>query len=153
MTQLSHTRTLRVPADRVWSTLADFGAVERFHPRVASSPLLGEQATGLGAERQCNFHDGNAIKERVVAWEEGRLLKIEIYEASMPLKRAIGTLELVPRGAETDVVFTMDYAPKFGPLGALMDRLMMRKGFCGMLMEVLEGLEEHLETGRVVNAA
>ncbi len=44
----------------------------------------------------------------------------------------------------------MDYDPKFGPVGWLMDAVMMRPMMAGMFDQVLAGLEHHLRTGEIV---
>ncbi len=150
MSSLTLTHTISAPVERVWDTLKNFGDVYKFHPRVKRSPLLGVRRGGIGAQRRCEFHDGNHIVEQVVGWDDGRSLTIEIVEGSMPLRRAGGRISLQPHGAETIVVFSFEYEPKFGLLGKVMDVMMMRGQFRKMLGEVLDGLETHLRTGAVV---
>ncbi len=146
MSTVTVTRTIPVDTRTVWAALADFGGIHRFHPYLESSPILNGKARGEGAERRCEFKDGNHICERVVEWKEGESMTVDIYEGSMPLARAQGTLAVVPEssGTEATVTFTMDYTPKMGPLGALMDVLMMRRKFTGMMEEILAGLESFL---------
>lgn len=151
MSQIQVEHTVHAAQARVWAALADFGGIYRFHPRVERSPLLSEQAQGVGAQRRCEFHDGNQVVERVSAIEQGRSITIDIVEGSMPLARARAKISLEPIDAQrTSVVFDMDYDPKFGWLGKAMDRVMMRAQFKKILGEVLEGLDTHLATGAVI---
>ncbi len=143
-------RDIPLPTADVWTALADISGVHRFHPSVSRSALLGEQPQGIGARRTCEFYDGNRIEEEVVRWEEGRSMEVEITAGSMPLTRARARLELEPRLNGSRVVMRMDYTPKWGPLGKLMDVMMMRERFRATLAGVLEGLQTHLETGAVV---
>ena len=50
----------------------------------------------------------------------------------------------------TRVTFSMHFLPKFGLLGAIMARVMMKAQFRKLLSRVLEGLEVHLKTGAIV---
>jgi hypothetical protein len=44
----------------------------------------------------------------------------------------------------------MDYTPKWGPIGALMDAMMMRKQFTALLTRLLGALDVHLDTGEAI---
>ncbi|MEO0601379.1 MAG: SRPBCC family protein [Myxococcota bacterium] len=134
----------------VWEVVADIGGIHRFHPAVARSPLTGSQERGVGAERTCHFHDGNHIDERVVAWEEGHSLEVDIVRGSFPLVRARARFVLEPVPTGTRVTMRMDYKPKFGPVGFVMDQLMMKRQFRGLMARILEGLETHLSTGQII---
>lgn len=146
MSIVTVTRTLPVDVRSTWAALADFGGIHRFHPYVDRSPLLNDTARGEGAERRCEFSDGNHICERVIQWDEGKSMTVDIYDGSMPLARAQGSFTVTPTDSGTGslVSFTMDYKPKMGPLGAVMDALMMRRKFRKMMNEILEGLESFL---------
>ncbi len=151
MSSITITRTVEAPLNQVWSILADFGGVYRFHPYVESSPLIAGQASGLGATRQCNFYDGNQVVEKVVGFEAERSMKIDIIEGSMPLACAQAVLEVEALDASrTRVTATMNYEPKYGPLGWLMDRMMMRRMFKRLFGDVLAGLETHANTGALI---
>ncbi len=145
-------RTLPHDPQTVWQSIADFGGIHRFHPLVDKSPInAGAPSTGLGAERTCHFHDGNEIKERVVAFEDGRSLDVDIYEGTMPLASARARLEVIPSpNGRTTVRMSMEYTPKFGVLGKAMDALMMRRKFGSILDSVLAGLDHHLTTGETI---
>jgi hypothetical protein len=44
----------------------------------------------------------------------------------------------------------MDFQPKYGPLGWLMAQMIMKKQFANTLNRVLEGLDTHLQTGKII---
>ena len=149
MTQVTVQRTINLPQERVWPILADFPNIYRFHPAIAQSPQIGDKDTGLGAQRRCEFYDGNHVTEQVVGWEEGRSMDVEITEGSMPLNRAEAHVEIEALGPkQTRVSFTMNYEPKFGPLGWMMDKIVLRRNFTKILGQVLEGLETYALTGQ-----
>lgn len=151
MGKVSTDRVIKASPDDVWRALADFGGVHRFHPMVESANLLSEHNGGLDAMRVCNFYDGTSVKERVSGWKDGEHMRVELSEFSMPLKRATATLNVAPVGTDSArVTFALDYTPKFGPLGALMDVLMMKAMMGRMMKSVLKGLDEHVRTGALI---
>ena len=47
---------------------------------------------------------------------------------------------------------TVDFRMKFGPLGALMERLAVRRQMCKQMALSLASLKYHVETGEVVGS-
>jgi len=151
MGKVSVEQVIKASPEDVWRVLADFGGVHRFHPLVESADLLSESNGGLDTMRVCNFYDGTSIKERVVAWKDGEYMRIDLSEFSMPFKRATASLSITPVGTgSARVTFEMDYTPKFGPLGAIMNLLMMKPMIRRMLKSVLVGLDKHVSTGALI---
>lgn len=145
------TRTIDLEQTQLWNILDDFGGIYRFHPAVERSPLLGRQRSGLGARRRCEFYDGSQVVEEIIDYQPGQQLTVDIVEGSLPLEQAQGTIALAPlQDGGTEVSFRIDYKPKYGPLGAVMDALVMRRSFRKLLARVLEGLETHARTGAVI---
>jgi len=149
MTIITVTRSLPSTPAQVWEVLRDIAGIENFHPVVQSSPLnAGSGPDGLGASRTCTFYDGNHVVEEVVGWDEGRSMTIEIVDGSMPIQPgARAHIEVTPEGTGTQVAFTMDYTVKFGPLGAVMNVLMMKRQFAKVIDGLLAGLDVHVRTG------
>ena len=151
MARIIVNRTIEVASDKVWAALADFGGVHRFHPLVGRVDLLSEANGGVDAVRRCHFYDGTSVMERIVDWQDGRSLRVELSEMSMPLVRASAEIALAPAGAEaTRVSVTLDFVPKFGPLGALMSVLMLKPMMRRMFAKLLASLEHHLVTGALI---
>ena len=118
MPEVTKSLDVPVPAIQVWKALADFGAIDRFHPGLTGSHLKGEQASGVGTIRQCYLSGGGHIIEKVIDWKEGESYTIEVTETSLPLKRARTTLSVVSTDANTSrVSMTIDYVPKHGAIG------------------------------------
>jgi hypothetical protein len=109
---------------------------------------------GAGATRQCDLSDGKTyIRERIIGYFPQQKIVIDIYEGTMPLKKAEATVvfrALAPN--RTEVVMTMDFVPKMGLLGLLMVP-MMKPTFRKMLRGLLRGNADYLERGLVLNAA
>lgn len=144
------TRTLSAPPSKVWAVLEDFGGVANWSAGVEASPIIaGTPERGLGAERNCQLYDGNHINERLTELVPEKRLAIEVTDTSMPMKSAAGRFELVATpGGGTQVTMTMDYVVKFGPIGQLMDVLMLKRSMTASLNNLLAALDEHVETGK-----
>ncbi len=151
MNQLSSAATVRAPITRVWETIADVGTIANWHPGVQRSPVLSTHRTGLGAVRRVELYDGTSAVEEVTSLDEGRSLTVTMSEFSMPLSHGAATFQVEADGDERTVVtMTMEYEMKYGPLGWLMNAIMLRPIIGKLLASVLLGLDHHLVTGNHV---
>lgn len=141
------------PADTVWKSWDNFGDIQVYNPNLNSSQLINNsQETGLGAERRCDFSDGkNHVLERIISYKEGVSMEVDIYDGSVPLKKAVAGISVKNLGAgRSEVTFSMDFTPKFGILGTLMIP-MMKSQFRGALQSLLQANKDYVENGVVVN--
>ncbi|MEL6640751.1 MAG: SRPBCC family protein [Pseudomonadota bacterium] len=144
MATVSVDRVIDAPVAEVWKSWDDFGNISVFHPLLKSSHLLGAQQTGKGATRQCDLKDGNSIQERIIEYVPHERLVVDIYNGTLPLRRAIVTFVLTPMGQKTNVKMSIEFAPKYGPMGALMVPL-MKPQFRKMMLTLLDGNAVHVE--------
>ncbi len=144
MTRIIETFKSNASPAAVWELLADFGNIDFFNPNLKDSYLLeGSASHGVGTLRQCNLADGkNYIRERVVDWKEGESYTIEIFEGTMPLKNILTTLRVVPHGTGSLLSMEMEYTPKYGPLGSVMNVIVLKRYVSEMMKKVLGGLDE-----------
>ncbi len=148
-------RMIDAPVAKVWDSWNDYGNVDKFNPNLSRSFLIGDNGeTGLGATRQCDLNDGkNYIQEKIIAYVPERKIVVDIYNGTMPLKRAVATIELIPLAANrTEVNFTMEFTPKFGILGKVMIPL-MKPQFKKLLNKLIDGNKAYLEDGVVIARA
>ena len=152
MHTVAATRTIDMPVATVWNTIDDFGNVYRFHPKLEHSGSINDVATGEGAKRQCDFYDGYAIREEVVESVDRERLVIDTYDTgTIPLRENVTRMDLEPIDENsTEVTMTMSYVPKYGPVGWLMDKLMMKSQLRDLLEDILAGLDTHMQTGEIV---
>ena len=145
-------RDIAVSRERTWQILDDFGGIHRFHPLVDSSPVSNGIDSGLDAERVCHFTNGDQISERITEYDAGRSYTVEITDpGKFPLKKGVARLTVEPlTESRSRVHFEMSFEPKYGPLGWLMGKTVMRAQFGRILKDVLAGLESHARTGRIV---
>lgn len=154
MTRVTREIRIDAPAGRVWEVLADFGGVYRYNPNVASSHATSETRQGVGASRHCDLTtSGVTLEERIVEWTEGESYLVDIYGGSKvpPFKQARARLAVRPDGEGAIVTGTLEYSLKFGPVGALMDRLLVAPRFSKAWTRMLAGLKHYTETGQEVS--
>lgn len=155
MAEVTVNRTINAPLPDVWASWDDFGGIAQFNPNLVSAHLLQSgQSTGKGATRQCNLADGkNYIRERIVDYAPQSRMQVDIYDGTMPLKKAVVTLSFQPAGTnKTRITMTIQFVPKFGIFGRLMVP-MMKPQFRKMLNGLLKGNADFVERGVVLNAA
>ncbi len=153
MHEVQVARTIDVPAEEAWKIIDDFGSVHQYHPLVERSPIKNGVASGLGAERVCHFDNGDAITERITAYEAGREYTVEITDpGKFPLKTAVANIALTSLdNNRSRVRFEMSLQPRYGPIGWLMGATVMQSQFRKILSQVLAGLETHAQTGEIVS--
>ena len=150
---VNSTTWIDAPVEKVWSVLADLGAIYKWNPGVAKSHSTSETAQGDGATRHCDLDEKNYLKERAFDWREGEGFKIDVTETSLPLKSNIVTFAIAAEGDGTRVTVTADYVLKFGPVGALMDMLFAKRQMQQGFDDMMAGLKYHVETGELVSGS
>jgi hypothetical protein len=145
MTTIRHEVHAACPPERIWALLADLKAVEQYNPGVRHAAVEGEQTTGVGARRSCELVPKGRVVERVTHWEEGRAVGLEVIKSDWPIHfmRWVTTVEPSERG--TRITQSLDYAVKFGPLGWLLDRLVMKRKLTATLDDVFASMARHAE--------
>jgi uncharacterized protein YndB with AHSA1/START domain len=155
MTKFTREVRIHAPKEKVWAALADFGNIAVFNPTVPISYSTNNLHSGKGATRHCDIGTGgSSIEERVVAWQEGESMTIDIYagKKAPPFRQAQATIAVREAGADVTIVRgTLEYSMKFGPLGALMDALMVKPQFGKAWTALFAGLKHHIETGEKVD--
>ena len=155
MPKVSIKRTVNGTLEEVWNAWDDFAAIDKFNPNLNKSFLINEsKATGLGAERQCDLSDGkNYIRERVIEYVPHQKIKVDIFDGTMPLKRALALIQMRKVGPNvTEVEFEMEFEPKMGLLGKLMVPL-MKPQFRKLLGKLLDGNKAFVEHGTIITRA
>jgi uncharacterized protein YndB with AHSA1/START domain len=155
MTTLRAEVTINASRENVWVALADLANVQNFSPGVAKSYYTSEERDGLGATRVCDLLPMGKVSEEVIEFEENSLLTfaVEPLEKMPPMTnwRGIFTVKDSPTGVVTSM--TLSYGMKLGPIGWLMNQMMLKKQFNKVLPMVLGGLKRHVETGENFSAS
>lgn len=153
MSKLHHEITIDAPAERVWKVLANLEEVQQYNPLVAEARYVSANREGIGAARRCEFKPKGYAVERVIEWRPDEVLGIELAESSWPLKSSRWWTRLRSEDGKTRVSQDLEYEPKWGLLGTMMDALMMRRKMDQTIAEVFDGLKEFAERGLRVTAS
>ncbi len=148
MTTLRHQIRIDAPIEKVWNAVGDLVAVQHYNQMVESVHCISEKPEGVGAARRCELKPKGWVEERVWDWNPPNAIGLEVVASQWPLVFMKWRTELQIDGKATVVNQEMNYRLKFGPLGALMDALMMRRKLDRSIREVFENLKRYVETSR-----
>jgi len=145
VTTIRHEIHAACPPAIVWKILANLEEVARYNPGVRSAETLGPARTGVGAMRACELVPKGRVVERVTHWEEARALGLEVTESDWPIHFMRWVTRLDPVDGGTRISQELEYEVKFGPVGWLLDRLLMKKKLTETLDGVFSSLVKHAE--------
>jgi carbon monoxide dehydrogenase subunit G len=145
MGTLHHDIEINAPIEAVWKAVADLVAVQEYNPLVASARYLTDKHEGVGAARRCELKPKGWVEERIWDWNPPHVIGLEVAASEWPIVFMKWRTELRKDGPATRITQAMDYKVKFGPLGALMDVLIMRRMLDKGINGAFEGLKRHVE--------
>lgn len=148
MTVLKNTIHIEAAPERVWEVLTKLDALHEYDPGIAKSALRTDKRAGVGADRQCDIKAGGWFRERVTVWEPEKALEFTLYDCTLPVKRLRHHYTLRPENGGTRVDQTQEYTLKYGPLGAALDALLVRRKWDAGVKSFFAGLKEYVEAGR-----
>ncbi len=131
MTTLTNQITIAAPRRAVWQALTDLDLLDQYDPGVRSCQLVGEQASGLGAQRRCDLRPAGWFIERVAAWWPEEALAFELVTCSFPVSSLRHDYTLTQAGARTVVTQVMTYELKYGLAGKAKQNAPQPSAACG----------------------
>jgi ligand-binding SRPBCC domain-containing protein len=148
MTVLESSIRIDATPEKVWSVLASLDALAKYDPGVSKSEIVSPAKEGPGAARRCELTPGGWFKERVSDWRPNEALSFELYECTLPVQRLRHSYTLVREDGATIVHQRMEYELKYGPLGKLLDAVMVRRKWTAGIRGFLAGLKRHTESNQ-----
>jgi len=145
MTTIHHEIEAACPPSSVWAVLADLEAVQQYNPAVRTAVIRGSRRSGVGAERVCELLPKGRAVERVTHWEDGRAVGLEITESDWPIRFMRWVTRIEPAGAGSRITQELEYAVKFGPVGWLLNALVMKRKLSATLDDVFARLARRAE--------
>lgn len=147
MTVLENSIRIDAAPEKVWAVLASLELLDQYDPGVRKSEVVSSSKEGIGAARRCDLVPGGWFKERIIALDPHESLAFELFECTLPVRRLKHTYTLTADGAATLVRQRMEYELKFGPVGKLLDALMVRRKWDAGIKGFFAGLKHYVETG------
>lgn len=156
-------RTVRVelPLDLdragAWRRLRDLSAPHLYVPGLTAAAFAGPQREGVGARRRVRRGRLPAIDETVTEWRESEGFTLRLHRGAKgpppPFRQYFFDYGLDERGGRVRLVNRMRYEVGPGPLGALLDRLLLRRFLLRELQDITLAQKIHYETGDRVTPA
>ncbi len=84
------------------------------------------------------------LTETVTAWEPEHLIELTIDHAS-PIKQGVARFELTPHDDGTRLRAGFLYEVRLGPLGPVIDRLIVHRQLSASWDDAVDGLRAHAE--------
>ena len=122
--------------------------MREYNPGVLTAKYISVERSGVGAARECDLGKEGIIREKVIGFEDGKSISMELYERNWLLEFMHWTTQVETVGNATLVNQTMEYKLKFGLIGALLDKLMMKKKLDKTMNTVFESMKAYIEKGR-----
>lgn len=137
---------IQAPVEKIWEALSNIEELEKYDPTVKRSIALSPNRSGIGSKRKVDMRDGkNWFEEECTAWQPNKALTYELTSCSFPIHRLKHSYSFRVKGDVTSVKQVMDYTVKFGLLGKVMDKLMIRKQSDAGIKKFLAGLKSFIE--------
>ncbi len=132
------------PRHLAWEALADLEGVSRWNPAIDAAECISDERRGLGARRRCYMHPSGWMVETVTEWEPEQSIAFSIENAP-PIKSGLARFVLSDAEAGTRLQAAFDYEVRFGPLGPVIDRLVVHRHLSSAWNNGMDGLRRHLE--------
>lgn len=114
--------------------------VDKRKPRHRVVDLVSSSKEGVGAARVCHCYDLTNIKETGLTMEE-KHMNMVMSEYSFLMKKFDANLNAVPRGDGIELFSRVNYSLKYGPLGIMMGKIMMKYLMKQKLQNAFPGID------------
>lgn len=145
MRTLTQSTKICAAPETVWSALEDFGDVAAWAPYMRVSHLVGDQASGPGTRRAMQHELGFRFEEEVTAWREGEGYDFDVFRAPWPMKNVKESWNMTPETDGVRVTTRVDYEMELGPMGTLLDSLLVRFIVLREMRSGVRGLKAYVE--------
>ncbi len=146
MTSLNHNITINSPKETVFQVLSDLEKVQEYNPMVLSAYYISDTHHAIGASRECQLAGNDIVREKIIDYKKNHYITMELYEHNWPLFFMKWKTELLRIDEKTTQLSqTLEYKMKFGLIGTILDRLVMRKKLDKTLQETFISMKKYIE--------
>ncbi len=147
VTTISYQTEIHANRNQVWNTLKHPDKICEFHPLIKKSYMTSQLSPGRGAERRCHLIPMGVMQEKITDWDEGIGFTTEVVGGQMlpPYTFMKGRVELEDNSTHTLASFTFTYKLKFGFMGRIIDKVIIRPQFKNAPYEYITGLKKYVE--------
>lgn len=131
------------PAD-LWAVLTDFPRMHEWFPGVRRMAVAAPPAAGV--ERTLTLISGQSHRERIGVWDPPRAYTVEVLEPPPFTRDWLASIRLEPVGDRVRLLWSLHYATRFGPVGRLVDVLVLRPVLATAFRAGLRRLQARVES-------
>ena len=158
MVTIEHEIIIEKSRDACWNTLRDLTQAQHYVPGVTDTQITTTQTEGVGASRRVILeNDPDGMDETVTDWRDGYGFTIRIHKGDGPAIPIFKSFEfdyaIDEAGLQTRFHPSMRYETKYGPLGALMSALFIKRTMRKTLAVICQSMKEYYETGEPTTEA
>ncbi len=146
MIKLEASVCIEAPANIVWAQLARLEDIQLWSDTVLHASCDADKSQGIGAERVCELPGNRTIREKWIAWDEGRSFTYEGFGIPM-MKRVRNQWSVMPHGDKSLLTTEAEVEIKGGVFGRMLEPIlgpMMRR----MAPGALAGFKYLVEYGK-----
>ena len=156
-TTVTYEVPVNLPRAQVWEKLRDLTLAPFYVPGLTGVEILTEKREGVGASRRVFQAKGQPMDETVESWDDGYGFLIRLHvgdKPPAPFKQAWFDYRIAD-GPNGTTLFrpSLSYAMPWGPVGALLNALVVKNFAAGNVRKVAENFKGYYETGKVTNPA
>lgn len=146
-------KDIDAPQEQVWAVLDEFDNLDEYSPKNTSCELLEGPDTGVGATRRTTVDEGFSVVHEIIEYEPGESYTFEFTEmGKFPVAEIQMEFAVEPTEADQSrVIVTVEYTPKWGPLGWVLGKTLIKRRLRDAMGETLNGLAGHVESGEQVD--
>ena len=146
MTKLHHEIIINAPIEKIWKILANVGELDNYDPTVLKSTVTSPSAEGIGTSRKVDMKDGKHwFKEKMTVCKPNEALAYQLTDCNFPIEGLEHSYSFERIGNQTKVSQEMEYEVKYGFLGKVMDKIIIRKQTDSGIKKFLGGLKAYAE--------
>lgn len=154
-TEISYKVSIDLPREKSWEIMQDITAPHKYVPGLLKTEMHTEQTSGVGASRRV-FKKMMALDETVTHWNEGYGFKIRLHDGpkSKPFPGAFFEYAIADGTNDTTVfTATMGYQFPLGPIGAVINKLLIEPFVKLEIRDVALAVKHYYETGKTPTKA
>ncbi|MCY4602427.1 MAG: hypothetical protein OXF27_21190 [Acidobacteria bacterium] len=140
-----------------WQRLRDLSRAHLYVPGLTAVSFVGAQREGVGTHRRVRIRGILTMDETVTEWREGAGMTLRLNRGDKgplpPLREHFFDYGLSERDGRVWLVNRMRYEVGLGPLGTLLDRLLLHREIGRQLRDITLAQKIFYETGRKVTPA
>lgn len=144
--KITNTIHIDAPLEIVWQSLADLGNISTWANNIATSQYEMMSEDHIGSRRVCEINGMGTLVEEIQTWEEKKGFSYKLIGIPM-INEGVNSWQIEEAKGGTKLSLTSDIKMKYGAIGRLIGKLMMRGRSGGSFGSMLEEFKHYVENG------